>query len=92
MNMNEIRGQIDTLDDEIRAAFLERMALSAKIAAYKQENGLPIHCPAREEEILSRLSAGLDAEMATYIKVLYDTLFCVSRAYQANCIADGTKG
>ena len=91
MDMKEIRQKIDALDDQIKAAFEERMALCADMAAYKKENDLPIFFPAREREIIARLTKDMDAGMATYTKVLYNTLFEVSRSYQTKRISDGGK-
>ncbi len=91
MDMKEIREKIDALDDTIKAAFEERMALCADMAAYKKENDLPIFYPAREREIVARLTSDMDSGMATYTKVLYNTLFEVSRSYQTKRISKGGK-
>lgn len=91
MDMKEIRAKIDALDDTIKQAFEERMALCADMAAYKKENGLPVFYPAREREIIARLTADMDSGMATYTKVLYNTLFEVSRSYQTKRISSGGK-
>ena len=91
MDMKEIRAKIDSLDDTIKQAFEERMALCADMAAYKKENGLPVFYPAREREIIARLTADMDSGMATYTKVLYNTLFEVSRSYQTKRISSGSK-
>lgn len=89
MDMKEIREKIDALDDKIKEAFTERMALCADMAAYKKENGLPVFYPAREREIVARLTEDMNSSMATYTKVLYNTLFEVSRSYQTARISDG---
>ena len=91
MDMKEIRAKIDSFDDTIKQAFEERMALCADMAAYKKENGLPVFYPAREREIIARLTADMDSGMATYTKVLYNTLFEVSRSYQTKRISSGGK-
>lgn len=91
MDMKEIRAKIDALDDTIKEAFEERMALCADMAAYKKENDLPVFFPAREREIVARLTKDMDSGMATYTKVLYNTLFEVSRSYQTKRISEGGK-
>lgn len=91
MDMKKIRTEIDALDDVIKDAFLRRMELCAGMAAYKKENGLPVFYPAREREIVARLTKDTNADMATYIKVLYNILFEVSRAYQTTKISDGGR-
>ncbi len=91
MDMKEIREKIDALDDKIKEAFTERMALCADMAEYKKENGLPVFFPAREREIVARLTSDMDSSMATYTKVLYNTLFEVSRSHQTARISEGGK-
>ena len=88
MDLTELRQKIDALDDSIRDAFLERMAICADIAAYKKENGLAVAHPGREREIVARLTKDMDADMATYFKIFYSGLFEVSRAYQTKKTAD----
>ncbi len=91
MDMKEIREKIDALDNTIKNAFEERMALCADMAQYKKENDLPIFFPAREREIIARLTKDMDSGMATYTKVLYNTLFEVSRSYQSKRISSGGR-
>ena len=52
MDINELRGQIDTIDDELVKLFAKRMDVAAQIAEYKKEHNLPILVPAREREKL----------------------------------------
>ena len=91
MDLTELRRKIDALDDTIRDAFLERMAICADIAAYKKENGLAVAHPGREREIVARLTRDMDADMATYFKIFYSALFEVSRAYQTKKTASVGK-
>lgn len=91
MDMKEIREKIDSLDDKIKEAFTERMALCADMAQYKKENGLPVFFPAREREIVARLTSDMDSTMATYTKVLYNTLFEVSRSHQTARISESGR-
>ena len=52
MDINEIRNEIDVVDDQLVKLFVKRMGLSAQIADYKKANDMPIYVPAREREIL----------------------------------------
>jgi chorismate mutase/prephenate dehydratase len=59
--IREIRTQISDLDRAIVDAVNERIALVARLKAYKQENGLPFLDPERERELraeLERLNDG----------------------------------
>ena len=52
MDIHELRGEIDKIDDELVKLFVRRMEIAAQVAAYKKENNLPIFVPARESEKL----------------------------------------
>ena len=52
MDITELRGEIDKIDDELLKLFCARMEISAQVADYKRERNLPIFVPAREREIL----------------------------------------
>ena len=82
MNLEEIRNQINSVDDELSALFMRRMQLAGKVARFKAENNLPILNRSRERDIISRLSAKYPEDMSLYIKALYNTLFDLSRSYQ----------
>ena len=83
MDIQELRGQIDAIDDELVALFCKRMAVSSQIADYKKENGLPIFVPAREREKLADVAKKAGPEMDNYTRVLYSMLFELSRSYQS---------
>ena len=52
MDLTELRGQIDAIDDELVRLFRARMDIAAQVADYKKERGLPIFDGAREQEVL----------------------------------------
>ena len=82
MDIQELRGQIDQIDDQIVQLFGQRMDVAAQIADYKKENNLPILVPAREREKLQDVAQKAGPEMAGYTRVLYSMLFELSRSYQ----------
>jgi len=90
MELNEIRNQIDSVDDQILKLFMERMDLSEEVAAYKNAHSLPILNKTREREVLARVteSAG-DRERYAYH--LFSTLFELARSRQAELISAPTK-
>ena len=45
MNLNEIRSEIDKIDDELVRLFCQRMHVAAQVADYKKANNLPIFQP-----------------------------------------------
>ncbi len=90
MNLTQLRNQIDSIDDELVSLFAQRMEVSAQIAAYKKENGLPILAPAREREKLQDVAKKAGPDMANYTRVLYSMLFELSRSYQSKCTTQQT--
>ena len=83
MELNELRNQIDEIDDELVKLFARRMGISVQIADVKKENNLPIFVPAREREKLSDIADKAGPEMANYTRVLYSMLFELSRSHQS---------
>ena len=82
MDIQELRGQIDVIDDQLVDLFVQRMAVSAAIADYKKERNLPIYVPAREREKLMDVTGKAGPEMEFYIQSLYEKIFELSRHFQ----------
>ncbi len=83
MDIQELRTQIDEIDQQLVQLFTQRMAVSADIAACKKELDMPIFVPAREREKLLDVAEKAGPEMANYTRVLYSMLFELSRSYQS---------
>ncbi len=83
MDLNQYRGEIDRIDDEIVKLFTQRMNIAAEIADYKKANDLPILQPGRERAKLQDVAEKAGQEMANYTRVLYSMLFELSRSYQS---------
>lgn len=83
MDIQDMRKEIDAIDDKLVQLFAQRMEVAAQIADYKKENNLPIFVPAREREKLADLAEKAGPEMADYIQRLYATIFELSRQYQS---------
>ena len=81
MDLNEIRSEIDKIDDELVRLFCQRMHVAAQVADYKKANNLPIFQPARERAKLQDVAEKAGPEMANYTRVLYSMLFELSRSY-----------
>ena len=83
MDIQELRSQIDAIDDELVRLFCKRMEVSSNIAAFKKEHAMPIYIPAREREKLQDVSKKAAPGMDNYTRVLYSMLFELSRSYQS---------
>lgn len=90
MELSEIRTRIDAVDDRLLELFLERMALSEEVAAYKREHHLPILNKQREREILAKVTQRA-GEQERYAYHLFSTLFELARSRQAELISSPTR-
>lgn len=86
MDINELRDQIDQVDQSIVALFSRRMAISGEIARYKHEHHLPIYIESREAEVLDSVSKLADPELKPYVLQLYRQILTLSKEYQNSCI------
>lgn len=86
MDIQDMRKEIDTIDAQLVQLFVERMAVSARIANYKKSENLPIFIPAREQEKLVDVGKKAGEDMADYVQKLYATIFELSRQYQSEVI------
>ena len=90
MELSEIRTKIDAVDDQLLGLFLERMALSEEVAAYKNQHSLPILNKQREREILAKVTERA-GDKERYAYHLYSTLFELARSRQAELISSPTR-
>lgn len=88
MDIQDMRKEIDTIDDQLVQLFTQRMDVAARIADYKKENNLPIFVPAREQEKLADIAQKAGPEMAEYAQQLYAKIFELSRDYQSKRISE----
>ena len=91
MDLETLRGQIDSIDSQIVKLFRQRMESAAQIAAYKKEKGLPVQAPGRERELLAGIAQQAGEEMAEYAEAVYKTILAVSRSYQNTKIGRSSK-
>ena len=85
MDIQDLRSEINSIDDQLVKLFCRRMDVAAQVAEYKRDNNLPIFAPAREREILASVADKAGEEMGNYTRVLYSMLFELSRSYQSKC-------
>lgn len=78
MELSELRAELDAIDAQMLTLFERRMELSAAVAKYKKDQGLPVRDAIREEAILARAmdTAGPDGRR------LYEVILCLSREKQ----------
>ncbi len=54
-DIDDLRARINSIDDELLRLFNERAKLALAIGRAKKSQGLPIHIPSREEQIIMRV-------------------------------------
>lgn len=91
MNLDELRCEIDNIDDDIINLFQRRMDIASDIAMYKKENGLRALDSARERQKLSEAVAKSRSDMHPYINFLFGQLFEVSRLHQNRLLLGETE-
>lgn len=90
MNLTDYREKIDAIDNEMLRLFGERMEVSAKIAEYKQKNGMPVLDSAREREKLLAVSERMPEDLREYAVALYSLIFELSRSSQNRLLGETT--
>lgn len=80
--IEESRKKIDEIDKELVKLFKERMKAASDVAEYKKATGYPVHDPARERQLLSKIADLSGEEFSDYGKVLYSTILSLSKSYQ----------
>lgn len=81
-DISEIRKDIDRIDNEITKLLLERMQISADVAAYKRATHKPIYDGARERQNIAAASERVPPELASYASMIQSVLMEASRAAQ----------
>ena len=90
MELKDYRKEIDAIDAELIELFARRMDVSAGIAEYKKEHGLPALDAAREREKLRSLAEKSPEHLRDYTVRLYSLMFELSRSYQNRIIGTGS--
>ena len=90
IDLNSVRGEIDKIDNELVRLFLKRLELVGDVVASKRERGASIYDPAREREILSRVTAEAGPEYENGARLFFTTLFDISKARQRVLLSGGS--
>ncbi len=90
-NLEELRGQIDQIDQQMVALFKARMEASGRVAEYKKEKGLPVLDAGRERALLGKVAEQAGEELADYAQSMYRTILSASRSYQNSKLGRSSK-
>ena len=86
-DIGNIRAEIDGIDRELARLFQRRLEIVGQVAASKLERGAPVSDPARERDILSRVTAAVGPEYENGARLFFSTLFGISKARQRTMLA-----
>ena len=86
-DIGSIRAEIDGIDRELARLFQRRLEIVGQVAASKLERGAPVSDPARERDILSRVTAAVGPEYENGARLFFSTLFGISKARQRTMLA-----
>lgn len=89
-DINDLRSQIDELDNEIVTMFLKRLSLCEDVGKYKLKNGLPILDTRREEELLEAKTKGFSGQDKKDIIKLFTTIMDISKNRQQRLSSGNT--
>lgn len=81
-DLTALREKLDEVDGALVPLLLRRMEIVARVAAYKKEKGIAVRDAGREQEILERVQKQAGEEFSPYIRVIYQKILEMSRAYQ----------
>lgn len=90
MNLEQIRVQIDKIDDEILHLILKRMECSRLIAKIKVDENMPIYDAMREQKILENIRLK-SADNCKYILPIFLEILNSSKALQKDIRVDLTQ-
>lgn len=82
MDLQELRKNINEIDEQMLHLFEKRMSIASQIAEYKIKNGLPVFQSDREKEIIQRVRNNVADGLENGAEVLYNTIMDISKSQQ----------
>ncbi|MDO4280760.1 MAG: chorismate mutase [Peptococcaceae bacterium] len=85
-NLDDIRVEINAVDDQLLDLIVKRLNLSKEVAEYKKANDMQILDRSRELAILDRITEDKSPDLVVPLRETYESLFRVSRRRQSQLI------
>jgi chorismate mutase/prephenate dehydratase len=82
MDIDALNQKIDGIDGQLLKLFEQRMELAREVGQCKEESSLPVIDTEHERKILYRLCEQAKPDLSGYVKVLFSSLFEISRSHQ----------
>ena len=86
-DLNELRKEIDRIDDEIIKNFIMRLEVSKKVAQYKAEKNMEVLQSDREREINEKIKRKAPEGYEAHFVKLFDCILEISKNVQAEMVS-----
>jgi len=86
-DLNELRKEIDRIDDEIIKYFNMRLEVSKKVAQYKAEKNMEVLQSDREREINEKIKRKAPKGYEEHFVKLFDCILEISKNVQAEMVS-----
>ena len=84
MDLTEIRGKIDAIDDKILDLFIERMNLTLDVAKFKAANNMVVFQGDREQFIIDNVCENTPEPLRKSAAFLFMNIMDISKCSQIN--------
>ncbi len=93
MDLTELRGKLDCIDEQIVNLYEERMEICSRVADYKIETGKKVLDKTREEEKLRKVRSMAHNEFNAHgVQELFEQIMSMSRKLQYNKLTESGVG
>lgn len=82
MKLDELRKEIDKIDDELLKLFEKRMQITHQVAQYKIENGLDVFQSQREQDIINNVRNKVPSGLENSAETLFTTIMDIGKSKQ----------
>ena len=86
--LDRLRGELDSIDDQIAALFARRMEIGLKVGLYKKNSDFPVNDPGREDAVIKRIKGAMPPLSAGFAEALMKTMFDASKELQRRIKGD----
>lgn len=88
MDLNEIRKDIDAIDDQIVKLLEQRSQLAVDVAKYKKEHNMQVMQQGREQFIIDRIRDAVCDEMKNSAEIAFTTIMDLSKCRQHHLLTE----
>ena len=89
MNLNEIREEIDRIDNAVKPLFLKRMECAKHVADVKAASGGDVYVPEREQAVIRQRSLDVRDEVRDEYTAFLRHLMSICRRYEYGLLEIG---